>query len=83
MTYPIVKMNVIGNRNETIMLQNGCNTFRLSVWSFCASLNGPPANMPPCMQSQLELKLGIGGTSYADFIRSLNLPIQLRFVKFS
>jgi hypothetical protein len=25
----------------------------------------------------LELKLGVGGTSYADFIRSLNLPIQL------
>ena len=29
---------------------------------------------------QLELKLGIGGTSYEDFIRSMHLPIQLRYV---
>lgn len=29
---------------------------------------------------QLELKLGIGGTSYEDFIRSMHLPIQLRCV---
>lgn len=28
---------------------------------------------------QLELKLGIGGTSYKDFIQSLHLPMQLRF----
>ncbi|KAI8014929.1 hypothetical protein LOK49_LG05G02068 [Camellia lanceoleosa] len=26
----------------------------------------------------LELKLGIGGTSYEDFIRSMHLPMQLR-----
>jgi hypothetical protein len=26
---------------------------------------------------QLELKLGMGGTSYADFIRSMHLPLQL------
>ncbi|PNT69158.1 hypothetical protein BRADI_3g50330v3 [Brachypodium distachyon] len=26
----------------------------------------------------LELKLGIGGTSYADFIRNVHLPMQLR-----
>ncbi|KAJ8421276.1 hypothetical protein Cgig2_026807 [Carnegiea gigantea] len=28
----------------------------------------------------LELKLGIGGTSYEDFIRNLHLPLQLRHV---
>ena len=28
---------------------------------------------------QLELKLGLGGTSYADFIRSMHLPMQLRY----
>ncbi|KAF3615267.1 hypothetical protein FXO38_35214 [Capsicum annuum] len=28
----------------------------------------------------LELKLGLGGTSYADFIRSMHLPMQLRYV---
>jgi hypothetical protein len=27
----------------------------------------------------LELKLGIGGTSYEDFIRNMHLPLQLRF----
>lgn len=27
---------------------------------------------------QLELKLGLGGTTYEDFIRSLHLPLQLR-----
>ncbi|KAE9465043.1 hypothetical protein C3L33_03032, partial [Rhododendron williamsianum] len=27
----------------------------------------------------LELKLGIGGTSYADFISSMHLPMQLRY----
>uniref|UniRef100_A0A166A3Q2 Uncharacterized protein n=1 Tax=Daucus carota subsp. sativus TaxID=79200 RepID=A0A166A3Q2_DAUCS len=27
----------------------------------------------------LELKLGIGGTSYADFIQSMHLPMQLRW----
>ncbi|KAK9993878.1 hypothetical protein SO802_023581 [Lithocarpus litseifolius] len=27
----------------------------------------------------LELKLGIGGTSYEDFIRSMHLPMQLRY----
>jgi len=27
---------------------------------------------------QLELKLGLGGTSYEDFIRSVHLPMQLR-----
>jgi hypothetical protein len=27
---------------------------------------------------QLELKLGLGGTSYEDFIRTLHLPLQLR-----
>lgn len=29
---------------------------------------------------QLELKLGLGGTSYADFIGSMHLPMQLRYV---
>ena len=29
--------------------------------------------------SQLELKLGLGGTSYEDFIRSVHLPMQLRY----
>ncbi|RWW57162.1 hypothetical protein BHE74_00036064, partial [Ensete ventricosum] len=28
---------------------------------------------------QLELKLGLGGTSYADFIRGMHLPMQLRY----
>lgn len=28
---------------------------------------------------QLELKLGIGGTSYSDFISSMHLPMQLRY----
>lgn len=28
---------------------------------------------------QLELKLGLGGTSYADFIQSMHLPMQLRY----
>ncbi|KAE9464147.1 hypothetical protein C3L33_03944, partial [Rhododendron williamsianum] len=28
--------------------------------------------------SMLELKLGIGGTSYEDFIRNMHLPMQLR-----
>ncbi|CAN6716954.1 unnamed protein product [Malus baccata var. baccata] len=28
----------------------------------------------------LELKLGIGGTSYEDFIRSMHLPLQLRLI---
>ncbi|XP_020690854.2 protein ORANGE-LIKE, chloroplastic-like [Dendrobium catenatum] len=27
--------------------------------------------------SQLELKLGLGGTSYEDFIQSMHLPLQL------
>lgn len=31
--------------------------------------------------SQLELKLGLGGTSYADFIQSMHLPMQLRYVQ--
>lgn len=30
---------------------------------------------------QLELKLGIGGTSYEDFITSMHLPMQLRYVE--
>ncbi|RVW19977.1 Protein ORANGE-GREEN, chloroplastic [Vitis vinifera] len=29
----------------------------------------------------LELKLGLGGTSYEDFIRSVHLPMQLRCLK--
>jgi hypothetical protein len=29
---------------------------------------------------QLELKLGLGGTSYPDFIRTMHLPMQLRYV---
>lgn len=28
---------------------------------------------------QLELKLGMGGTSYEDFIRNMHLPLQLRY----
>ena len=28
---------------------------------------------------QLELKLGMGGTSYEDFIRQMHLPLQLRY----
>ena len=37
--------------------------------------------LPICFSliSQLELKLGIGGTSYEDFIRSMHLPMQLRY----
>lgn len=31
-------------------------------------------------QGQLELKLGLGGTSYKDFIRQMHLPMQLRWV---
>lgn len=30
---------------------------------------------------QLELKLGLGGTSYEDFIRNMYLPLQLRWFK--
>jgi hypothetical protein len=30
------------------------------------------------LHMQLELKLGLGGTSYEDFIRTLHLPLQLR-----
>ncbi|GFQ06572.1 hypothetical protein PHJA_002801200 [Phtheirospermum japonicum] len=30
----------------------------------------------------LELKLGLGGTSYEDFIRNMHLPMQLRYVPF-
>lgn len=33
----------------------------------------------PSWLSQLELKLGLGGTSYADFIQSMHLPMQLRY----
>jgi hypothetical protein len=29
---------------------------------------------------QLELKLGMGGTSYEDFIRQMHLPLQLRYI---
>lgn len=29
---------------------------------------------------QLELKLGLGGTSYEDFIRNMHLPLQLRYL---
>lgn len=29
---------------------------------------------------QLELRLGIGGTSYVDFIHNTHLPEQLRYV---
>lgn len=29
--------------------------------------------------AQLELKLGLGGTSYEDFIRNMHLPPQLRY----
>ncbi|KAH0456146.1 hypothetical protein IEQ34_014053 [Dendrobium chrysotoxum] len=31
----------------------------------------------PFLPPLLELKLGLGGTSYADFIRSMHLPMQL------
>ncbi|MBA0609151.1 hypothetical protein Godav_021261, partial [Gossypium davidsonii] len=31
----------------------------------------------------LELKLGLGGTTYADFISSMHLPMQLSFVSCS
>ncbi|KAI5310928.1 hypothetical protein L3X38_040733 [Prunus dulcis] len=34
-------------------------------------------NVSTCSLWQLELKLGIGGTSYEDFIRSMRLPLQL------
>ncbi|GFP94147.1 hypothetical protein PHJA_001559200 [Phtheirospermum japonicum] len=30
----------------------------------------------------LELKLGLGGTSYEDFIRNMHLPMRLRYVPF-
>lgn len=33
-----------------------------------------------CLVWQLELKLGLGGTSYADFIRNMHLPMQLRWL---
>lgn len=36
--------------------------------------------MPFAAYFQLELKLGIGGTSYSDFISSMHLPMQLRYV---
>ena len=34
--------------------------------------------MGSVLPRQLELKLGIGGTSYKDFIRHMHLPMQLR-----
>ena len=43
---------------------------------------GSLGNMDPNASlfiTQLELKLGIGGTSYEDFIRSMHLPMQLRY----
>ncbi|GFQ06526.1 hypothetical protein PHJA_002796600 [Phtheirospermum japonicum] len=30
----------------------------------------------------LELKLGLGGTSYEDFIRNMHLPMRLRYMPF-
>ncbi|GFP94076.1 hypothetical protein PHJA_001552000 [Phtheirospermum japonicum] len=30
----------------------------------------------------LELKFGLGGTSYEDFIRNMHLPMRLRYVPF-
>lgn len=37
--------------------------------------------MRACSFAQLEVRLGLGGTSYADFIRSVGLPMQLRYVQ--
>ncbi|KAL0913817.1 hypothetical protein M5K25_017306 [Dendrobium thyrsiflorum] len=43
----------------------------------CFSLIGGIIIFGALIAPTLELKLGLGGTSYADFIRSMHLPMQL------
>ncbi|KAH7423779.1 hypothetical protein KP509_12G073300 [Ceratopteris richardii] len=46
-------------------------------YTFCFSLVVAIIFFGGFLAPILELKLGLGGTSYEDFIRSMNLPIQL------
>nr|DAD47642.1 TPA_asm: hypothetical protein HUJ06_017579 [Nelumbo nucifera] len=46
-------------------------------YATCFSLIGGIMIFGGFLAPTLELKLGLGGTSYEDFIRSLHLPIQL------
>lgn len=52
-------------------------TTKLGSWNYdaCSFIS---LNIYPFV-FQLEIKLGLGGTSYADFIRSVHLPMQLRY----
>lgn len=55
----------------------------ITIRIFCSLelLNFSFTKMGLCSQPwQLELKLGLGGTSYEDFIRNMHLPLQLRFL---
>ncbi|KAL0359071.1 UNVERIFIED_CONTAM: protein ORANGE-GREEN, chloroplastic [Sesamum angustifolium] len=46
-------------------------------YAMCFSLIAGVMLFGGLLAPTLELKLGLGGTSYADFIRSLHLPMQL------
>ncbi|XP_020263070.1 protein ORANGE, chloroplastic isoform X1 [Asparagus officinalis] len=46
-------------------------------YALCFSLIAGVIIFGGLLAPTLELKLGIGGTSYADFIRSMHLPLQL------
>ncbi|URD79719.1 hypothetical protein MUK42_03532 [Musa troglodytarum] len=46
-------------------------------YATCFSLIGGIIIFGGLLAPTLELKLGLGGTSYADFIRSMHLPMQL------
>ncbi|XP_074556335.1 protein ORANGE, chloroplastic-like [Curcuma longa] len=46
-------------------------------YATCFTLIGGIIIFGGLLAPTLELKLGIGGTSYADFIRSMHLPMQL------
>ncbi|THF96989.1 hypothetical protein TEA_019935 [Camellia sinensis var. sinensis] len=47
-------------------------------YATCFSLIGGIIIFGGLLAPTLELKLGLGGTSYADFIQSVHLPMQLR-----
>ncbi|KAF7149311.1 hypothetical protein RHSIM_Rhsim03G0072900 [Rhododendron simsii] len=83
-----IQDNIKSRRNKIFLLMEEVRRLRVQQRLKSSKVfdeNGNEENeMPeipstiPFLSHVLELKLGIGGTSYEDFIRNMHLPMQLR-----
>ncbi|URE30831.1 KH domain [Musa troglodytarum] len=72
-----IQDNIKSRRNKIFLHMEETPANLKVYYATCFTLIGGIIIFGGLLAPTLELKLGLGGTSYADFIRSMRLPMQL------